>query len=246
MDLQVLHDELHAKIDEIDVVLDSQTDAKTAGKRSIVTGLIENAQKTWEPVSTQLIEQLSSAPTEVQIGIYYGLLRALNGKFSKSLGEAVEKMVEEIPETPTETIPEEELKKLSAARSEIYAKIKQLNEMNDTFGGGADMRMARRRAGAIGKRGPRAISSYVWTIDSTEFSKLKEVAEAYDQYEKTADLTKAMRDAKIDLKNPSDRIEFTMPDGKILVGVKDTEKVVDPNESDDDNDPDEDEEEVTA
>ncbi len=225
MDLQVLHDELHAKIDEIDARLDSQVNQKTAGKRAIVNGLIEDAKVSWEPVGTQLVEQLKTADLDVQIGIYYGLLRMLNAEFNKPLAEAVEEKAKDIPEAPADVIPEEELKSLSTARSELYGKVKQLVEMNETFGGGANMRMPKRRTGGRGPRGPRAITAFNWEIEGKEFDKLKDVAEEYDQYEKTADLTKAMRDAKIDLKNPEDRIEFTLPDGKLLVGTRDPDKV---------------------
>lgn len=236
MDLQNLHDDLHKKIDEIDAKLDSQVDAKTAGKRAIVSDLIDSAKGTWTPVSEQLIGQLGSATEDVQIGVYYGLLRALNSAFSKKLSEAVDKKVEALPEaTPADVIPEEVIKELSTARSELYAKVRQLVEMNETFNGGCTMHLPKRRTGGRGKRGPRAISSFNWTIDETAYENLKAVAEDYDQYEATKDLTKAMRDAKIDLKNPPDRIEFTLPDGKILVGVKDADKIVSP-----DNDPDND------
>lgn len=220
MDLQVLHDDLHAKINEIDERLDSQVNQKTAGKRSIVNGLIEEAKGSWEPVGTQLVEQLKTAPVEVQIGIYFGLLRMLNSEFSKPLAEAVDEKAKDIPETPSEVIPEDELKELSSARSELYAKVKQLVEMNETFGGGAKMYMPKRRTGGRGPRGPRAISAYTFEVEGTSFDKLKDVAEAYDQYEKTKDLTAAIRAAGIDLKNPPERFEFTLPDGKILVGTK--------------------------
>ena len=232
LNLQELHDDLHAKIDEIDEKLDSQVNQKTAGKRSIVNNLIENARGAWGPTSEQLISQLKKADADVQIGIYYGLLRALNTEFSKPLSEIVDEKAKDIPETPADTISDEILKELSSARSELYAKVKQLVDMNDTFGIGGAMRMPRRRTGARGKRGPRAITAFSWDVDGTSFDKLKDVAEVYDQYEKTADLTKAMREAKIDLKNPPDRIEFNLPDGKILVGVKDPDKV--PTEDTDD------------
>lgn len=223
MDLQVLHDDLHKKIQEIDEQLDSQVNQKTAGKRSIVNGLIENSKETWAPVAEQLVAQLKTAPTDVQIGIYYGLLRQLNEEFSKPLAEAVDEKVKDIPETPATTLDEDTVKQLSGARSEIYAKIKQLVDMNDTFGGGANMYMPKRRTGGRGKRGPRALSLFTWEIEGTEFDKLKDVAEVYDQYEKAADITAAMREAGIDTKNPPDRIEFTLPDGKILVGTKSEE-----------------------
>lgn len=240
MDLQVLHDDLHAKIDQIDEKLDSQVNQKTAGKRSIVNGLIEDAKGSWEPVGNQLVEQLKTAPVDVQIGIYYGLLRMLNGEFSKSLSEAVDDLAKDIPETPAEVISEEELKELSAARSELYAKVKQLVEMNETFGGGANMRMPKRRTGGRGPRGPRAISAFTFEVEGTTYGKLKDVAEVYDQYDKVKDLTAAIRAAGIDLKNPPERFEFTLPDGKILVGIKGDLPAT---ESDDDGDEEEEESE---
>ena len=240
MDLKVLHDSLHQKIDEIDEVLDSQVNQKTAGKRTIVNKLIEDKQTVWEPVGSQLLAQLKTADSDTQAGFYYGLIRMLDKEFAKELAAHIESKVVDIPETPATTIPDEKLKELSAARSELYAKVRTLVEMNDTFGAGEDLHMPRKRTGARGKRGPRAITTFNWDIDGTSYDKLKDVAEVYDQYEKTSDLTKAMREAKIDLKNPADRIEFTLPDGKILVGTKDEDKVATDDTDDDSDDTDDD------
>lgn len=240
---QTIHDDIHSKLAEIDAQLDSQIDTKVAGKRAIINAFIENSKDAWSGVASQLISELGGASEEVKIGIYYGLLRALNNEFSKPLAAAVDARVEVIPESPKVTISDDVLKELNAARSELYKKAKQLFEMNDDFGLGLEMKMPAKRTGAQGKRGARPITSFNWEIDGTNYDKLKDVAEVYDQYEKVSELTKAMREAGLDLKNPGDRLEFTMPDGKILIGTKDSEKVVS------DEDPDgeeEEEEEVTS
>ena len=233
MELQELHDDLHKKIEEIDQILDAQDDQGAATKRKVVNELIEESKSAWEAAGNQLVTQLKSQDPKVQIGVFYGLLRQLNSEFSKEMSDAVEKMVAEIPKVEVAKVPDEELAKLSEVRSDIYAKIKQLVGMNDSFGGINNARLARKRTGSRGKRGPRAITAFSWTIGEKNYDTLKEVAAEYSTvYEKTGELTKAMREANLDLKEPGDRLEFTLPDGNILIGFKDPEKT--PKEDEDD------------
>jgi len=234
-DLKKAHDELHAALNEIDTTLDAASgDQKSAGKRKITNGLIEDSKESWEPIAESLVEQLRVADPAVQVGVYFGLIRALQNEFSKELGDVVEAMVEKAPVEETVELSEEDAKALSKSRSEIYSKLKTLIGLAESFGQADGMYAPKKRTGGRGKRGPRAISFFTWQVDGEDVENLKAVAEGYDQYEKTSDLTKAMREAEINLTKPEDRIEFTLPDGKILVGLNTAGEEVDDDDDDDD------------
>lgn len=237
MDLREIYEKIHASINEIDEKLDSAGDQKAAGKRKITNELIEESKETWEPVVNRLVEQLSEAPVEIQIGVYYGIVRGLNNKFSANLASEVEKIVEAQPKPEVVELSAEEVKLLSETRSELYKKLKTLIETANNFGEGDGMELPKRRTGAKGKRGPRAITFFSWSVDGEDVENLKAVVDLYDQYEKVSALTKAMREAKINLTKPEDRIEFTLPDGKVLVGIR-TATPVESDDSEDDDDSD--------
>lgn len=239
VELKALHDQLHTAINEIDDKLDSQADATTAGKRKITNDLIAASESTWKNVSDGLISQLKEAPEDIQIGVYYGLIRSLQSEFGENLSKAVAAKVEAAPKTDVPKLSDEEISALSATRSELYGKLKNLIETAKNFGLDAGMEMAKKRTGKMGKRGPRAISFFNWTVDTKAYDKLKDVIEDYPQYERVGELTKAMRAAGLNLTEPGDRLEFTLPDGKILVGVKDESKVPAPEEDEADDSADE-------
>jgi hypothetical protein len=179
------------------------------------------------------------------VGIFAGILRGLESKYMDRQNKILESKAEEIKaETPNLT--EDQIKELTDRRKDLVMKFKATKEIFKTFNmpGVDDVPDPKRRAGAIGKRGPRAISAFRWQVDGVsqppERDSLAGVA-ADNGYENAKALRDAMRDAKIDLKKPADRIEFTLANGKKLVGTK----PVEPEEDDEsDLDDDEDDEET--
>ena len=124
-------------------------------------------------------------------------------------------------------------------------RFRATKEIFKTFGmpGVDEVPDPKKRTGTRGKRGPRAISAFTWSVDgvrqSPEKDSLAGVA-ADNEYENAKVLRDAMRAAEIDLKEPEDRIEFRLANGKLLVGIKHEE------EPDDDEDEDEGEETETT
>jgi hypothetical protein len=233
---------LHASIAEIDEVLDAQTaDAKTAGKRKLTNDFIEAETATWEPIVNQLKELLEKVSPEKQIGVYFGIVRGLGTEYSTKLAAQIEALVSAQPVVEVEKISPETLKQLSATRSQLAKQLSSLVETLVGFGmnilpDGTEMVVAKKRVGGRGPRGKRALSFFTWSVGDISYANLKEVVEAYDSFEKVANLTAAMRAAEIDTKNPGDRIEFTLPDGSILIGVKGEDAPETDSDADDDDD----------
>ena len=222
MDLKEKYDELKGTLDVIDEKLDSRDGGATTIRTSILKGMIAETEENWGTVLKQLVEHLSDAPDRARIGFYYGLIRGLDKQFGKEAKKSIDAEVESAPKV-TPLIEEDEVEPLMEERKKVYAMIKSLREMAELFGDDdyEEMEAPRRRGGAPkGKRGPRALSYFTWEIEGAEYADLKEVIAAVPVYDRVADLTAAMRAAKIDTSKPGDEIEFELPDGRILKGTK--------------------------
>jgi len=222
MDLKEKYDELKGTLDVIDEKLDSRDGGATTIRTSILKGMIAETEENWGTVLKQLVEHLSDAPDRARIGFYYGLIRGLDKQFGKEAKKSIDAEVESAPKV-TPLIEEDEVEPLMEERKKVYAMIKSLREMAELFGDEdyEEMEAPRRRGGAPkGKRGPRALSYFTWEIEGAEYADLKEVIAAVPVYDRVADLTAAMRAAKIDTSKPGDEIEFELPDGRILKGTK--------------------------
>ena len=115
-----IYQKLTAGIAELDEVLDAQTaDAKTAGKRKLTNDLIEAETAAWEPIVDQLDKILAGIPVERQIGVYFGLVRALGSSYSNKLAAEVEALVNSQPTIEVEKLSPEKIKEMSSVRSDL-------------------------------------------------------------------------------------------------------------------------------
>lgn len=240
MDLGKIYEDLMSKTAEIDEKLDSLTDTKAAGKRATINKLIAEAEDSWKPLVDSFQAKLGTAPEETMLGVFYGITRGLSDVFGKQAAEKLDEIVNTLPEA-TPLISPEEVPALQKLRSEFYAQIKATINLAEQFYGASDMVMPRKRTGSKGPRGKRALSFYTFYVEDKEYANLKAVIEDYTQFEKVSALTAAIKevgensDPKWNLTEPPEQWEFTLPDGKILVG-KDTR-----DDSDEGDDEDEDE-----
>lgn len=225
--MQEIYEKIMSSINEIDEKLDSRTDGKALGKRTLVNDLIELTKTHHESVVAQFVEQLNAVSPDEMVGIYYGITRGLDKAFRESASKYVDQKVETMPK-PEPLISEEEVKPLSAMRSELYQKAKAVIDLVKTFDDSIDWEMPKKRTGSRGKRGARATSFITWTVDGKDYKSLKDLAEAYPQFEKVTDLRKFIAekgytpDAEkpgIDLKTPPAEFFVDMPDGNTAKAV---------------------------
>ena len=234
--------ELGDQIGEIDVVLDSLSGAQSAGKRAVINRLMKAVQDNIETVLAQLDKQVFATieDDDTFVGMYSGLVKSLENKYQDRQDAILESKTEEIKaETPN--LSEDEVKAITENRKELVMRFKATKEIFKTFGmpGVDTVPDPKKRTGSRGKRGPRAITLFTWTVDgirqTPDKDSLTGVA-SENGYENSKALRDALREAGIDLKAPEDKIEFTLANGKALVGIKNVE--------DDDDDEDEDDDEV--
>lgn len=239
LDLPEMYARLSQAINAIDEKLDSRDGGTTGLKTKIIKERIDATKPNVDAVLEQIVGQLSTVDQEVQIGFYYGLVRSLDATYGEIAKKFVDDLVENSPK-PEPLITEAEVAPLTEKRKEVYAQIKSVMDMAKVFGEDsfATMTPPRRRGGAPkGKRGPRLINLVSWSIDDVDFgTDIKAVVDALPNYDKVKELTDAMKAAKINVTQPPAKIEFTLPDGRVLVGI---------NTVSDDDDDDEDENETT-
>lgn len=235
------YEKMFDEVKNIDEKLDSLTDGKAAGKRQKIDEMINATKDAHEGVVNDFVKQLENVDIEVLIGIYFGVTRGLDKNFREKVNAGLEEIVSKLPDA-SPLISIDEVPAYQKARSVLYQQIKALIEVAGSVGDphSDKMVMPKKRTGSKGKRGKRALSFFTWFIEDAEYSKLAQIVELYPQsWTKVAELTAAMREAKIDTKTPGDKIEFTLPDGKTLVGLN--ANVSDDEASDDEDDDDEEE-----
>lgn len=248
--------ERKTKIDELDEILDSVQGGASAGKRAVTNALVKETEEGWTKVVAEVKQYLAKYENDPDAfaGIFAGVRQnLLNDKELNEKFDAVLDTKSEEIKAATPNYTEDELKSYDEERRDEVKKFKQIKELLSLFSVDvSDVEDPKRRTGARGKRGPRMISLYTWTVDGTRMpakeDSLAGVASA-NEYESVKELREALNEflAKIEVpektekfstKNPPDEIDFTMKNGKLLHGEKPAEVPVE------DEDDDEDDEEV--
>ena len=225
MEMTDLYDQIVSSIDEIDVELDSLTGGKSAGKRKVTNDLKEKHEGIYSGPLGQTVDFIAGQPEEVQAAIVSAFTDELRNKYGKSTDSYITALVDNQP-TQEALITEDEAAQKSKDRSELYQKAKAIVSLLSSVG--VDVEMPKARRGSTGKRGPRNLSLFTFSVNGVEVDMtMKQIAEA-GGYSKASQLTKALRDADdssgwkgFDVTNGSQFDDFTLPNGKILSGFRD-------------------------
>lgn len=233
-DVQPMYDKLMSVIEDIDIKLDSLDDSSGASKRKIASDLVEAHKTTWEPAVKQVISQFQNLDEETLVGVFRGFVSELTKTFDEPVKNYIEKQVENAPKSEP-LITEEEAEVLSKQRSDLYQQIKMAVQLAESIDG-VELAMPKTRRGSRGKRGPRAMSLMVWSIDGVELDpqpeKFKDLATLVG-FEKSSELTAFLKSKDVDTTNPENgELEVTLEDGRTLSGYIPAED--DEDESDED------------
>lgn len=239
---------LMAQISQVDELLDSTTDQKSAGKRALRNALVNEYSEVWTPVTVSLVEKVSDFDDRQQAAVFFAIIRELESAFNKTADAYLDAIFESQPKAETVSVSEDEIKALNEQRSALYKNIKTVRELALVFGGTeADYPMPKVRTGARGPRGKRAINEYSWSINGEALTgddnSLLAISKKYE-YASSAELRKAMLATLTDsegkplkdLKDPPNPIVFTLPNGDVLTG----NRPVNLNDDEDDDEGDED------
>lgn len=239
---------LMKQINELDSVLDASADAATGGKRKFTNELITKTEGDWKAPTMEIVEQMKNMPPELLAGVLNGMIRTLNGEFKESVDKWVDEQVKLQPKVEVDPLDEEKKKEIQTARADLAKQAKTLIEMAYTFGEAhgdpedepdPDWPMPRIRRGSIGKRGPRALTLYTWSIDGNEVDNEKNTPRGVASllgFEKASDFTKELKRLGINTTTPDN--EFTVTINGKEVSAK--------QELDDEDETDEDEEDEST
>lgn len=219
LDLKEIYTELFGAINEIDVMLDSVSGSKAAGKRKVISDLTSKHEALWKSAVDNTVASLSQMEPENQAAVYYALINNLRNNFDKNVTGYVDGLVDAQPKQEA-LISEEEVAKYSEKRSQLYAKIKTVVELAESVGDEV-LEMPRIRRGSSGKRGPRNLSLFIFSLDGEEVEDMSigQIAKE-NGYEKAADLTAALKASGFDTHKGAEFADFILPNGKVLSGFR--------------------------
>lgn len=169
-DLREMYNTAISAINKIDERLDSATDAKGAGQRAYVNGLVKDQAESVTSILAQLKDHVDSLEPAARIGFVTGLKRDLDSSYKDEQTAFLEAWSKEnVNDTPVEKLSAEEIETLEASRKDFYGRVKQILALADGFGSlEDDMVMPKKRTGSRGPRGPQKWSQYVYFIDGDE------------------------------------------------------------------------------
>lgn len=224
---------LRSKYDEISTIdekLAAASGNEAAGKRALANKIAEETSSTWNDTVTEMVNALSSIDDITALtGAVTGLRSKLNESFSKKIDEHLSKLVSEQKPDEAEKLSAEETESLISNRRALVDQYKALRAMLDLFGFDVDsVPEPKKMTGARGKRGPRVFKNFQFSIDDKELTANQNSLSAIannmckDLGWKVKDLHNFLSEQGIDIQNPPDEFEVTLPDpnGKKLSAKK--------------------------
>ena len=232
---------LMSQVNVIDEKLDASSESAT--KTKYKNELISKYEPQWKtPVVDKLTPQLDEMDIERLAGNYYGIINTLTKAYKEKVDAWLTNQIESMPVSETETMSDDDKKALAKERSEVAKQIKTIVDMAVTFNEAEASNpwpLPKSRRGSVGKRGPRALSSYTWTIDGVaptgKQDSLKGVSELLG-FSLQKDLTAALKAAGINTTEPPEEFTAVIND-KQVIGTKRVE-----DEGEDEEDEEEDDE----
>lgn len=214
--IQVDRDALQAKANEIaelDVILDAQSGSKAAGKRSIINGLMTQADDRFVGSVVEKLQENFSG--EELYATFYALVSSLENEVSDEAEQFVAEKVESKQAAVSEKLPADEILKVSEERKQHVQEFKALKSILEMFGTDvSDIEDPKTRRGGRGPRGPRTLSKFQYQVNETvldeDSNSLATVAKLSGDI-KVKDLKEFITDQGVDLKNPPAEWTATLP-----------------------------------
>jgi len=209
-----------SRVDELDEILDAGMDQKSAGRRAISNQLAKAQEEAVADVLSQFKAGIEDDSEDVKFGFYLAFMRGLRAEYEDEANAYCDSLVEKRPAQPVDMI---ELVKANEERSAAIAKLKPISEVIKMMDPELYEKLpdVPRRRSLGGAKGKRAVSYYSWNLDGEDFDgSLTELAK-HIGYTRPADLRDQMKAAGINLTAPPATIEFTNPEGRKIVGIKD-------------------------
>lgn len=208
VDLDVLRQK-YEEIEALDAQIDSATGGNSAGKVALRNRFAKNVEADIEGLVNQIRTYLEGKSEEDRAGFLFGIQKALKDD-TKSADEYVSQVAEaNKSDEPAEKISPEELKALREQRSEAvkeYNAVRGILEMFKQDVSQVPVPETKRGGGGGAPKGKRAINRMTFFVDGDQVDDSKNSLSGVASIVGTtaAELKTVLKDAGVDLKNPSD------------------------------------------
>lgn len=248
---------LYKEITELDAVIEASVGGKSAGKRSLANRLAEEQTENVTNLSSVIEENFEGLSPEEVAGLYTGLIKKLNETFSDKVSTYLDSQIGETQEVTPEMI--EAADKAMEVRKEKVKGFKTLRQLLEMFNNDTSAIPEPRKW--TGSRGPRTFSQFQYAINGVDLDEsdnsLATVAKmgGFEKGSRTnrkgeevaisasAMLKDHLKESiNLDLKNPPDTWEATLPNGVVVTATKQEITVDDTSYVDDSDDEDSDDE----
>jgi len=237
--------ELYKEISEIDQSLAAASGSETAGKRAIATQVMKSTEEVWKGPVEQVVSWLKNefSNEEERVGAYTALIREVREAVRKQVDKYLDDAFKEHKaDTPEVKLTEAQLDELITRRKkakehfDILYSVLEMAEVDLS-----DVPVPNRLAGARGPRGPRVLKGYDFFVGgkprTDKTNNLSSIAATVWPKTKVKDLKDFLVAQGIDLENPPDEFEVSLPtepNPTVLRGVKGAAAEVEEDEDEED------------
>ena len=216
--------DLKSQVDDIDAQLASASGSDGAGKRAIANQIVKDNVTVVESAKSAVSAIYNTAASvQERVAVVYGL-RALFETFEKEVSDWLTAQAEANKSTAVKP-DDSELDALMNQRRELVKQFSMIKTILGMHGESVDdIADPKTRVGARGKRGPRAISGFQFSINGVDLSAkengLSAIAKKYDMKSKELrDYLEANVEG-LKIKTPPDSFEAILPNGDVLSATK--------------------------
>ncbi len=221
------------------------------GKRAYLNSLVNTRMDDDLNSFVQDIVSNLSNVSEVEdlIALTESLDRAIKQHFGEQIDKHVDAYLEANKPEESEKVSDTELESMMDKARTLRKRFDSMAGVLEMFGFDiSDIQRPKRLSGSRGPRGPRTLSKFDYFVDGVARTKhqnsLSSIASTLlkdTELGKTKHLREWLVQQGLDIENPPDEWEYTLPNGKVLKAVKSEE--TDEYEASDDDDEDENENE---
>lgn len=219
----------YREIEKIDDQLSAASGGKNAGRTALANKFADANKETIDKLFNQLTEILEAQEEDNRAGIFRGLTKQLNEKYSEPTNEYLDVLVKESKSVSTETVSAEQVTQLTDKRKVLKSEYDALRNILTLFGESVPaikdalvgIPTPKKLTGA---RGPRAMSRFQFAVDGTNLAAgentLSKVAELVGfvpvetEPGKTStarkQLSEALTAAGLNMKEPEDSWSYTV------------------------------------
>ncbi len=225
---------MYSEIAELDSIIEASVGGKSAGKRALANRLAEGQEENVTNLFAVVTENLDGLGPDELAGIITGINKMIKDSYEDTINVYLESQIGETTEVTPEVL--EAAEKAREARKDKVKAFKTLKNLLEMFG--SDVSSVPDPRKWTGATGPRTFSLYQYSVDGTALpedeNSLATIAKlgGFEKSTRTsrkgeeigvsasANLKAFLTGTGLDVKNPPETWEATLPNGVVVSAVK--------------------------